>query len=513
MKKNILFAFLLSISPFFSKAQEYSKPAGIKKADYAKVFPQDRVNRLDIVIAASDWKKMIADLDTNFKNMKHPGGPSFGKKGEAWQHPGPGFGNPQDSMRFAPPTDSIPFPPDFNGKDHPEFGGPGGNFPGGPPPNGALGGMPNGPGGERIFDFKPVFVACKLTFDGQTWKNVGFRFKGNSSLMMAWQRKIKKLPVMLEFGKFSDSSSYTTDRNFHGFKKLSLCNNNNDNSFLHEKLATDLFREAGVHAASSAFYRLYVDFGEGPVYLGLYTAVEGIEDCFLETQFGSRSGNCYKPEGRSANFGTDSIIHESFEKKTNKKKEDWSDVEHLNKILHSKARISHPEKWRRKLETAFDVHAFLKWLAVNTTIQNWDTYGQMAHNYYLYNNPETGQLVWIPWDNNEALSSRGRGGMSFSAKEVGDQWPLIKFLLDQDEYRQWYKEEIKNFIEKTLVPSKINERIEQYKKMIEPYISGSDGEKTGYSFILKADDFNKSIIELKKHIEKREKEARKYIAQ
>ena len=39
--------------------------------------------------------------------------------------------------------------------------------------------------------------------------------------------------------------------------------------------------------------------------------------------------------------------------------------------------------WRANLETVFDTDVFLKYLAVNTVVQNWDTYGRMTHNYYL----------------------------------------------------------------------------------------------------------------------------------
>lgn len=58
-------------------------------------------------------------------------------------------------------------------------------------------------------------------------------------------------------------------------------------------------------------------------------------------------------------------------------------------------------------------------------MQNWDTYGRMTHNYYLYNNPESGKLEWIPWDNNEALQDGKMGGaLSLSLSEVGVNWPL-----------------------------------------------------------------------------------------
>ena len=86
------------------------------------------------------------------------------------------------------------------------------------------------------------------------------------------------------------------------------------------------------------------------------------------------------------------------------------DILALFDALHDESRISEPATWRANLEAVFNVDTFIHWLAVNTVIQNWDTYGTMAHNYYLYNDPTTGLLTWIPWDNNEALTSGGGSG-------------------------------------------------------------------------------------------------------
>ena len=41
----------------------------------------------------------------------------------------------------------------------------------------------------------------------------------------------------------------------------------------------------------------------------------------------------------------------------------------------------------RQASKRMDVDLFLRWLAVNSTIGNWDAYGAMAHNYYLYGDP------------------------------------------------------------------------------------------------------------------------------
>ena len=67
------------------------------------------------------------------------------------------------------------------------------------------------------------------------------------------------------------------------------------------------------------------------------------------------------------------------------------------------------EAWRAELEATFDVDAFLRYLALNNLIGNWDSYGNMTHNYYLYGDPALdGRLVWIPWDFNEAMRTNGQ---------------------------------------------------------------------------------------------------------
>ncbi len=54
---------------------------------------------------------------------------------------------------------------------------------------------------------------------------------------------------------------------------------------MHERVAADIFREAGIPSAHTAFYAVYLDYGTGPVYLGVYTGVEMIDDTVIETQF------------------------------------------------------------------------------------------------------------------------------------------------------------------------------------------------------------------------------------
>jgi len=161
-----------------------------------------------------------------------------------------------------------------------------------------------GRGGNSFSDENPVFVPAEVFYEGTQWYKVGVRFKGNSSLASAWKSGNMKLSFKLDFDEFEDDYPQIKNQRFYGFKKLSLKNNYNDKSMLREKVAGDIFRNAGLVGSHTAFYTLYVDYGEGPVYFGLYTLVEEVDDTVIDTQFANNDGNLYQPDGDGASFAS-----------------------------------------------------------------------------------------------------------------------------------------------------------------------------------------------------------------
>ena len=199
----------------------------------------------------------------------------------------------------------------------------------------------------------------------------------------------------LDFDEFEDEFPEIENQRFYGFKQLSLKNNFDDESQLREKVASDIFRESGIPSPRTQFYEVFVDHGSGPVYFGLYTMVEEPDDSLIKSQFSNNDGNLYKPDGNGATFSNGSFNQNHFIKQTNENEADWTDIQSIFSILHSENRNTNPEEWRNNLESVFNVEGFLNYLAVNTVIQNWDTYGRMTHNYYLYGNPDNDyKLTW-----------------------------------------------------------------------------------------------------------------------
>jgi spore coat protein CotH len=408
--------------------------------DYIVVFPQDQVNRINLVVSSTNWDIMIDDMTNNYGSF------------------GTGGGGPADDS-----------------------------------------------------DDNPIYVPCSLFFNDIEWYQVGLRFKGNSSLKTTWGQGIWKLPLRLNMDRFEDEIPEISNQRFYGFKELSLANNYDDESLIREKVVTEIFRDFGVPAPQTAFYRIYIDYGDGPIYFGLYTMVEIVDDTMIEEQFNEDDGNIYKPEGAGASFANNTFNTSYFEKKNNEET-DWSDVEALFNSLHSSQRTTDPEAWRISLEEVFSTDGFLKWLAVNTTIQNWDTYGVMTHNYYLYNNPQNNQLTWIPWDNNEALQTGKQGGaISISCNDVSSNWPLIRYLLDDDVYLQKYKTYLGSLITTAFEPSKMISKYQYYSNLIREYAVGLNGEQRRYTFLESDGDFDSAISYLMSHVSNRYSVVQNYI--
>lgn len=349
-----------------------------------------------------------------------------------------------------------------------------------------------GPGGGDL-DFQPIWVPCSFTYNGIEWYKVGIRYKGNSTLRNAYNGNSDKYPFKLDFDEFEDNFPAINNQRFYGFKQLVLSNNYSDASAMREKVAADLFREFGVPAARTSFAAIYLDRGNGSQFIGLYTLIEEVDNTLAESQFEDKNGNLYKPEGTGATFSEGTYNDEEMYKKSNEEEADYTDIKALYNTLHSAIRLSDEAQWKSELEAVLDVDRYLKYLAVNMTIQNWDTYGRMTHNYFLYN--EGTKLVWIPWDNNESMQQGKMGGaLSLGLSEVGNGWPLIRYIIDVEEYETKYKAYLKEFVEQVFEPTRMSILYSKYESLIGSFASQENGSFSSAVSSLKAHAQNRKQV-------------------
>jgi len=356
---------------------------------------------------------------------------------------------------------------------------------------------------------QPAYFPVDFYFNGKQWYEVGIRYKGNSTLKNV---TIGKLPFKFNFDFFEDKFPEINNQRFYGFEQLVLGNGYLDESLMRDKTATDVFRNFGVPAARSAFYEIYVDKGDGNYqYFGSYIMHEVIEDTFLKNYFGSESGNCYKPDGWGASFGRFGFSLDPFNKRNNFESTDKSDIQGLYDALQSSLRISNPALWKANLEAIFDVDGFLKYLAVNNTIQNWDSYGRIAHNYYLYNDPKMGKFRWIVWDCNLAFDEGPAffKSLTFEMNEVNNfLWPLIGYIKDDNAYKTIYKGYVKDFYTTSFAASRMSSIIANQQSLL---TNSASNEETNYTFLTSGlNSFNSAVSDLQTHCANRVSDAQNY---
>jgi spore coat protein CotH len=474
--------------------------------DYARVFSQDQVKRLDLQVTQADWDRVVADMTdmagrpASGNNPGQPGGgggmpPQQG--GANAESIAACVGKIEGEMCLAgnPPADGrCAQLPMGGGLACFVIRGGAGQQPGGQQPGGAA-----GRDDVELLPRTPIYIPATVTFEGISFEHAGLRLKGNSSLLNSWRSGVDKLPMRLNFDQFEGEFPEIRDQTFFGFPNLNLTNNSQDTSFLRVKIVGDLFREIGVPTPQTAFVRLYLDRGSGPVYLGLYTLVEIPDRPMLRKFFGSDDGNLYKPAGAGGRWTL--FDRESFPKKTNAEDEDWTDVEDAIAVLNESR--SDTTRWRARFQARFDVNEFLLWLATNTVIGNTDTYGSFSpHNYYVYGSPRhRDRLFWIPWDHDLAMRSNAVGGggpttgsLDLFHNTVNSSWPLIRYLLDDPVYRSIYRQKVEQVISTVFEPEALTARLRTEYTRIAPYVVGPEGERDGHTFLANAAQFDDSVF-------------------
>ena len=137
------------------------------------------------------------------------------------------------------------------------------------------------------------YVLCDLVIDGESFSNVAIRAKGNTSLTQVASYGNDRYSFKVEFDHYDDSISY------HGLDKLSLNNIIQDNTYMKDYLTYQMMGYFGVNAPLCSYAYLTVN-GED---WGLYLAVEGVEESFLERNYGGGYGELYKPDSMSMGGG------------------------------------------------------------------------------------------------------------------------------------------------------------------------------------------------------------------
>jgi len=232
------------------------------------------------------------------------------------------------------------------------------------------------------------YILASVIIDGEEVDSIGARFKGFTSYSGVGDKR----PFKLDFNE------YVSGQRLDGLRKLNLNNSTGDPSLHRDPVAYRMMRKMGVPAPRTSFTELYVN---GDLW-GVYQFVEQVDKEFLDLNYASDKGNLFKNLGWSKleNIGnTPDPYKEIFSLKTNTDEDDWSDFISFVQFLND----SDNATFKDGIENHFNVDQFLRVLAVDVALNNWDSYLEHGRNYYMYQDKASGVFNWIPWDYNFAV--------------------------------------------------------------------------------------------------------------
>lgn len=283
--------------------------------------------------------------------------------------------------------------------------------------------------------------------------------------------------------------NFAEDFKFLGYRRLVFSPCYRDDTFIRDKIVSNAMRAAGLNCPRASLFRVNIHLNGHPQYFGLYTMIEDTSDKFVESFAGDEApGNTlFEPENST---WTLPFKKEDFQiargpATGEREKEGRAPPQENSHVLvsrtfdalHDASRETNPEQWRVGLEEVFDVHSFITYIAMCAALGNWDSYGTMPHNYYLY--ILNGRLTWVPFDHNLALQDTPENIKmpSVMRDEVkAEEWPLLRYVLDDSVYRAEYLKELRWMISEhgPVDLAKIKDKTKQLTETIKPHVIGGE---------------------------------------
>ncbi|KAF0244925.1 MAG: spore coat protein [Planctomycetota bacterium] len=208
--------------------------------------------------------------------------------------------------------------------------------------------------------------------DRTTWEEVKFKLKGAAG----------------SYREFDDTPSFTVimdkgddDQKFHSLRRFQLNKSPQDDTYLHELLASDIYRAAGILAPRVTHARVWINKRD----MGLYVVKEGYDRTLIKRGFDKSGGNLY-----DGGFCQD--INAELQRDDGSGPREREDLKALLKICTEPDLV---KRWA-KVPEVIDVKTFITFMAIEQMLCHWDGYCLNRNNYRLYFDPATKKAVFLP---------------------------------------------------------------------------------------------------------------------
>lgn len=213
--------------------------------------------------------------------------------------------------------------------------------------------------------------SASITIDGTTFPQVSIHKKGFLGSLDVNKPSLKV-----------DLDDFVPDTNYLGLEKLTFNNAKQDSSLIRQCLAYKIFTDAGIVAPRCNFAHVRVNGTD----LGIYVNVESIDRHFARRRYAQGEGGLF--EGTLSDFRTNWM--NTFDIKG---KGDRNDLLPLVTVLETATDAN----LVTALSPHIDVDKFMTYWAMEMVTNHWDGYANDRNNFFVYKDPSTGKLDFIPW--------------------------------------------------------------------------------------------------------------------
>lgn len=292
---------------------------------------------------------------------------------------------------------------------------------------------------EKPFDY----VTAQLTIDGTKVGKVAVRKKG---FVGSLDHERPSLKVQID--------RFDKDRRFAGVDTLTLNNNKQDPSRIHQLIGFQLFRAAGLPASHCNLALVSVN-GKS---LGIYSNVESLDKHLFRRAFKSAKGTLY--EGTVCDFDESSLVR--FERKFGSKKA----IETLQAV--SIALDAGDDSVLDRLGRHLDLDRFYRFWAAEVLVGHWDGYVSNKNNYFVYLDSKSERLHFLPWGLDQLATDRNmfwRRGFE-PPKSVKADAAIPRRLYENSQARKNYLAALRGLLDTIWKEDRLVEQVDQLQAMI-----------------------------------------------
>jgi len=337
----------------------------------------------------------------------------------------------------------------------------------------------------EVFYRTDVAVPADLVVNGKLYKDVGLKYRGNSSFRSVSPDLKRSMNLYIDHKH--------SDQKLLGYKTLNLLNANSDPTFMREVIYSHVARNY-IPAFKGNFIKVVIN-GES---WGLYSHIQQYNKDFLEDNFGTRAGTRWKigaGGGGSGNLrypGDKKEDYNGFQQRTEGKEEAWKELEQFTKLLDE----TPVEELAEKLNGRFDLDSAMWSLALECVFQD-EGYFTRGSDYNLYLDPK-GRFHLLQHDGNEVMNIPGGPGMPsglsgpklepFYNADNPDR-PLMYKLFQVPHFKARYRHHLKTITQEWITWDKIGPLVEGYAALIREEIKKDVRKHSSY------DAFEKGLIQ------------------